>query len=111
MLAESPALRAGAKTGLNVNSLQKGDAKMKFEDGIGSPVRPKVVKLGYKTNGQNSMESLVSETNDWSPSDLLKERNSKFTSNPIMESRKKDLLLAKKIQRKCYSKFLKEKSE
>ena len=38
-------------------------------------------------------------------------RNSKFTANPIMESRKKDLLLAKKIQRKCYSKFLKEKSE
>ena len=28
-----------------------------------------------------------------------------------MESRKKDLVLAKKIQRKCYSKFLKEKSE
>jgi len=50
------------------------------------------------------------EDRSYSPGDLIK-KSSKLIANPIMESKKKDLALAKKIQRKCYAQFLKEKSE
>ena len=92
-MLESPTLRTGNKSGLAANTIQKLDTKAKLDD-INIP---KVTFTGFKTSGQNSLDNF--ETGgiaSWSPEDLLK-RNSKVIPNPIMESRKKDLVLAKKI--------------
>lgn len=41
----------------------------------------------------------------------LSQRKANFVANPIMDAKKKDLVLAKKIQQKCYKNFVREKAD